>query len=161
MSPPFEIRPFEDGDLDRLLEITVEGFDGASIEQRIDRRLPTMEPPMDWTGRKRQDIVEDVRRHPDGCFVAVSDGEVVGYVTTSLYPDRLQGRIPNLAVDARHRRQGIGRALLERALVDLRARGARVARIETLADNAAGHSLYTSLGFEELVRQVHFALELG
>ena len=35
-----------------------------------------------------------------------------------------------------------------------------IARIETLAHNEIGQHLYPSLGFEEVARQVHFAMDL-
>ena len=34
------------------------------------------------------------------------------------------------------------------------------AKIETVVTNDVGYGLYTSMGFEELVRQVHFLKEL-
>jgi ribosomal protein S18 acetylase RimI-like enzyme len=92
--------------------------------------------------------------------VAEVEGEVVGYVTTSIVPEHRVGRIPDLAVAARVRGQGIGRRLLEHALASFRAQGLRVARIETLEHNRAGRHLYPSLGFVEVARQVHFAMPL-
>jgi ribosomal protein S18 acetylase RimI-like enzyme len=35
------------------------------------------------------------------------------------------------------------------------------ARIETLVQNEAGKSLYPSLGFEEIARQVHYCMDLS
>jgi GNAT superfamily N-acetyltransferase len=158
--PPFKIRRYCAADLARVLEVTAEGFVTASVERRIDLEYPDLRPPMDWSAAKCEDVADDLRRHPDGCFVAEVGGEVVGYVTTAVHEGRLQGRIPNLATDRRFRNLGIGRALLERAIADFRERGLKVARIETLADNAVGNHLYPSLGFREIVRQVHFVLEL-
>ncbi len=159
-SPSYTIREYEAGDLERVLELTVEGFDGTAIEQRIDLAYSDAEPPRDWKAAKQGEVADDLRHHAEGCFVAIVGGEVVGYVTTSVREDRLQGRIANLATDRRLRNLGIGRALLERALAHFRERGLRVARIETLADNEVGNHLYPSLGFREVARQVHFALRL-
>lgn len=160
MPPSYSIRPYRPDDLARVLELTAEGFVGASVERRIDMQFPDVQPPTDWSVAKCGEVAEDLRSHAEGCFVAEIDGEVVGYVTTSVREDRQQGRIPNLATDRRFRNLGIGRALLERALADFRERGLRIARIETLADNAVGNHLYPSLGFDEIARQVHFALRL-
>ena len=71
------------------------------------------------------------------------------------------GHIPNLAVRAGHRGRGLGRRLIEHALDHFRRQGMTHARIETLENNDAGHHLYTSMGFEELTRQVHFIKALG
>jgi ribosomal protein S18 acetylase RimI-like enzyme len=34
------------------------------------------------------------------------------------------------------------------------------AKIETLVQNDVGNALYTSLGFREVARQIHFAMKL-
>jgi len=92
--------------------------------------------------------------------VAEEDGQIVGYVTT--WQDRAGGigHIPNLAVAALHRNQGLGRTLLEHALNHFRAAGLTHAKIETLAQNAIGNHLYPSLGFVEVARQIHFVAKL-
>jgi hypothetical protein len=41
-------------------------------------------------------------------------------------------------------------------LGSFRAAGMTHAKIETLERNVVGYGLYTSMGFEELARQVHF-----
>jgi ribosomal-protein-alanine N-acetyltransferase len=48
-----------------------------------------------------------------------------------------------------HRRGGLGRRLLERAIEEGRARGARAALLEVRRSNAAAQSLYRALGFVE------------
>ena len=70
------------------------------------------------------------------------------------------GWIPNLAVDPSHQGKGLGRALLLHALDFFRRSGSQVAKIETLEQNALGQSLYASLGFKEVARQIHYALRL-
>ncbi len=86
---------------------------------------------------------------------------MVGYVTTRLSPTSGIGWIPNLAVDPAHQGKGLGRALLEHALEFFRARGMEIARIETLEQNPIGQSLYPSLGFAEVARQIHYAMRLN
>ncbi len=153
------IRPFREEDRARIRELTIEGFDGVSVEQRIDRLCPDAGPP-DWKERKAAEVMEELERHPDGCFVAEAAGEVVGYITTAIRPEWGQGRIPNLAVDARVRGQGLGRELIETALADFRRRGLRVGLIETLANNPVGPHLYPRVGFEEIARKIYFAMPL-
>jgi ribosomal protein S18 acetylase RimI-like enzyme len=153
------IRPYRPADGARVQAITLEGFEAVSVEAAIDRRWPgTL--PVPWGERKWRAMQPELAEHPEHCFVAELDGEVVGYVTTSIVPEHRVGRIPDLAVDARVRGLGIGRRLLEHALASFRARGLRVARIETLEHNAAGRHLYPSIGFVEVARQVHFAMPL-
>ena len=153
------IRRFRDADLAALKEITVEAFDGASIDQMIERRFGLLNGG-DWRGRKARHIDRDVERDRKGTFVAETDGEVVGYVTTWTDAEAGIGHIPNVAVRAGHRGHGIGRRLIDHALDHFRRAGMTHVRIETLENNEVGHHLYTSMGFEEITRQVHFIMAL-
>jgi ribosomal protein S18 acetylase RimI-like enzyme len=118
----------------------------------------------DWSSRKSAAIADDCRLQPDGIFVAetTQDGllEVIGYITTRLDPRARVGFIPNLAVDEAHQGKGIGRALIAHAISFFRERGMEVARIETLEKNTSGRALYPKLGFQEVARQIHFAMKL-
>jgi ribosomal protein S18 acetylase RimI-like enzyme len=156
---PMIIRPYEPADLDRLRAITVEAFRGVSIDERIEERFGPFHGH-DWRWRKGRAIDDDVAREPEGVLVAEIDGEVVGGITTWHDPAAGVGFIPNIAIAADRRGQGIGRALIEAALERFRTLGLAIARIETLAHNAVGDHLYRDLGFEEVARQIHFARRL-
>ena len=146
-------------ELDVLKEITAEAFDGASIDQIIERRHGLLNGE-GWTARKVRHIDADVARATGAAFVAEADGSIVGYVTTSTDAASGIGQIHNLAVKAGFRGMGIGRRLIDHALASFRADGMTHARIETLDTNEVGYGLYTSMGFVELARQVHFLKEL-
>ncbi len=156
----FDIRDFCEDDLARIVDITVEAFDGVSIDQNIEQRLgKCAEVP--WKLRKEQAIQLDAKRDPGGIFVAQQGDEIIGYVTTWVDQNTNTGFIPNLAVAAECRGMGVGRALLEYALRCFRKRKLRLARIETLDQNEVGQELYPSLGFVEVARQIHYAMRLG
>jgi ribosomal protein S18 acetylase RimI-like enzyme len=158
--PPHRIRPFKPEDLTRLQEITRLTFGSVSIDANMERILGAFGPG-DWQHRKVAAIAEDCRVQPDGVFVAETDeGEPVGYVTTRLDFKAGIGLIPNLAVSPDHQGQGLGRALLQHALDFFRAQGMAAAKIETLEQNPIGQSLYPSLGFIEVARQIHYAMRL-
>jgi GNAT superfamily N-acetyltransferase len=82
---------------------------------------------------------------PEGCFVACSNGELAGTVTTLRY-GRSLAWIGMMLVDPGHRRRGIATALMARAIAYLRER-----RVETIELDAtdAGRAVYTGLGFED------------
>lgn len=155
----FILRVYNPRDLERILDITVEAFDGVSIDQNIAKLLGANGSP-GWEDLKRQAIREDIEANPDGIFVAEIAGEVVGYITTRINMGALEGRIPNLAVDSRFRGLGIGRALIQKALDYFRSQGLRRARIETLEQNEIGRGLYPKMGFKEVARQIHYAMNL-
>ena len=79
----------------------------------------------------------------DRCYVALADQEVAGfllatrrkfpYLERGTEPDR--GWINVLFVEAGHRRQGIGRALVEKAEADMKARGAKNITVAAYSPN--------------------------
>jgi len=158
------IRPHQPSDLETLKRLTVEGFTGVSIDHGMEQAFGLINGH-DWRWRKARHIDVDLTRPEAAIFVAEDDGpesekNVVGYVTTWLDREAGIGHIPNLAVAASHRNQGLGRTLLEHAMSHFRAAGLTHAKIETLAQNAIGNHLYPSLGFVEVARQVHFLARL-
>ena len=153
------IRPYQPTDLDQLKRLTIDGFVGVSIDHGIEEQFGVINGH-DWRWRKARHIDDDVARGPAGIFIAEENGQVVGYITTWQDREAGIGHIPNLAVAASHRNQGLGRALIEHALNHFRASGLSHAKIETLAQNAVGNHLYPSLGFVEVARQVHFVAKL-
>lgn len=153
------IRKFQPADLQPVKAITVEGFDGVSIDRNIEDRSGVING-RDWKWRKARHIDFDVARESDGLFVAEIEGEVVGYISTWSDVEAGVGNIPNLAVSSEHRGAGIGRRLIETALDHFREQGLAYARIETLEQNAVGQNLYPSCGFEEIARQIHYGMPL-
>lgn len=153
------IRAYRPADLADLKRLTVEAFEGVTLEQNVEDVLGVLHGH-DWRWRKARHVDEDVAAHPQGVFVAESEGRVVGYVSTRLDREAGKGRIPNLAVAAEFRGQGLGRRLIEHALDYFRREGLEYAVIETMAQNEAGRHLYPACGFHEVARQIHFARRL-
>lgn len=71
-----------------------------------------------------------------------------------------RGTIANIAVSSSCRGEGIGRKLIMHSLSRFKELGLHHAKIETLACNEAGQHLYTSIGFREVARQIHYAMPL-
>lgn len=156
---PVIIRPYQPADLAELKRLTIESFSGIAIDQRLEQRFGEL-AGHDWTWRKARQIDEDVTANPAGVFVAEEAGRVLGFISTRVDREAAKGRIPNLAVDAAARGQGLGRKLIQHALDYLRREGMAVVMIETMENNAIGQRLYPSFGFEEVGRQIHYAMKL-
>ena len=154
------IRKFSAEDLPKLQQITMEAFEPVSIDRNIENRYGVING-VDWKTRKADHIRLDAEREAEGIFVLESDGQIVGYITC--WCNRLAGigNIPNLAVDGNYRGRGLGRRLIGHGIEYFRQQGMTHVRIETLDQNAVGKSLYPSLGFEEVARQVHYCMELS
>lgn len=79
---------------------------------------------------------------PDGGFVALRDAEPAGTATVCIFGN--VAWVALVLVDARFRRRGIGRALMEHALEVLDARGVETVRLDA---TPLGQPLYEQLGF--------------
>jgi ribosomal protein S18 acetylase RimI-like enzyme len=128
------IRPYEPGDEAGVLALWREAlFDAA----------PHNDPALSL----RKKIAAE-----DGLLlVAVVDGAVAGTVMGGW--DGHRGWIYSVAVGSRHRRRGIGTALLRRMEAVLAERGCLKLNLQVRAANAAVTAFYRSLGFavEDLI----------
>jgi aminoglycoside 3-N-acetyltransferase I len=101
------------------------------------------------------DLASDLADDSMVVLVSEVDGRVVGFITAQLEPavehaerqvarefDRPRGTIHVMAVEAAHRRQGIGTALLEAAEGRLRERGAEIVFLDTHVRNDPGIAFY-------------------
>jgi ribosomal protein S18 acetylase RimI-like enzyme len=155
------IRPYRESDRQALRDLTVEAFEGVSIDNNIDRLLGPV-AGRDWRWRKARHVDEDIDA-PGGELAVAEDadsGRPLGYVTLLFDRQTLIGWVHNLAVDGSLRNKGLGRRLLLHALERFRAEGMTVAKIETLEQNPVGRHLYPALGFREVARQIHYAMDL-
>jgi GNAT superfamily N-acetyltransferase len=93
----------------------------------------------------------------DRVLVAEADGEVAGLahlqVTPAIEYDRPVAKIGALVVDERYRRAGIGRALVQAAEAEARARNCEVLFLTTSERRDDAHSFYESLGLEQTGRR--------
>lgn len=154
------IRLYKTQDLDRLKEITAICFDGVSIDRNIEALLGPI-GDRDWRWRKLRHIDDDVEgERAAGVFVWEEQNIVGGYISTRIDSQSKIGTIPNLAVDPVLQGRGIGRQLIEHALAHMRKEGMECAKIETLDQNPIGSHLYPDVGFQEVARQIHFAMRL-
>lgn len=80
-------------------------------------------------------------------LVAESADEVVAYGGLSAPPGAEQADIQTIAVDATHRRLGVGTVLVQQLLALARDRGAREVLLEVRADNPGAEQLYHRHGF--------------
>jgi predicted N-acetyltransferase YhbS len=78
-------------------------------------------------------------------YVALDDREPVGWVASVRFKDA--GWVSDLHVQETHRRRGIGRALMNRLLLDDRAAGLEASVL--LATNA-GAMLYPLVGYRQI-----------
>jgi ribosomal protein S18 acetylase RimI-like enzyme len=132
-----EVRPARPGDERALVALDRATWTTLSS--------PAPQPPeLDWSFFSEKVEIRDV-------LVAVADGEVAGYVrlgrASVLAASDHVVMINGLAVAPALQRRGVGRALLDAAAVEARARGARRLRLRVLAHNEAARRLYERCGY--------------
>ena len=88
-------------------------------------------------------------------LVAMDGDRVAGYIGSQSVLG--ESDMMNLAVDPSCRRQGIGRALVERLLWEL-AEDNHCLTLEVRASNAAAIALYNDLGFRQVGRRPNYYL---
>lgn len=94
---------------------------------------------------------------PHGRYlVDEEDGAIVGYGGVRALPGGSDADIQTIALDARFRGRGRGRALLRALIAEAVARGARELFLEVRADNPVAAGLYASEGFIELGRRPRY-----
>lgn len=83
---------------------------------------------------------------------ADASDRIRGYVVADTIPNhqRPLGHVKDIAVRPTARGEGVGQALLERALAVLGAQGARSVKLEVRESNDAALGLYEKAGFEYL-----------
>jgi len=96
----------------------------------------------------RENIESFLSQNPGLSFVArADDGSLAGALLASC--DGRRGFLYHCAVAKSHRRRGIAKALVERSLAALAARGMRKCHIFVAADNAEGKQFWQRIGWEE------------
>jgi ribosomal-protein-alanine N-acetyltransferase len=101
--------------------------------------------PEPWTERMFRDEIRNARSH---FFVALLDGEVMGYGGFWLVLD--EAHITSVTIDHESRSLGYGRTLFEHLINSAREAGASVATLEVRESNTPARNLYTSMGFRQV-----------
>ena len=153
------IRPYRDGDLEALREITTIAFKDASVEAKIEEMFGPINDT-DWAWRKARHVDWDVESNAPGVIVAESAGRPVGYISSRYDRHTRVGWIPNLAVLPGYQGQGVGKKLMRACLARMKEAGMRHAKIETMQTNQRGDRFYRQVGFREVARIIHFFADL-
>jgi GNAT superfamily N-acetyltransferase len=158
--PEITFRPATDDDLPALTDLARRIWT-MGLTCRLEQRFgPLGGQPWDhWTA---QDIGSALAASLACCLVAEVDGQLAGWVTWSVNPERETGQIGYNGVDPTYRGLGLGTALVEQALDALRAAGVRLAIVVTGLDDghAAARRVYEKCGFEPFHQFVTYVQEL-
>lgn len=120
----------------RLRPMTVADIDDVMAIERASFASP-------WS---RQFFLDELAAACAKSVLCQVEGRPAGYVIYWELPDEMD--IHNVAVHPRHRRRGVGRAMLRDVMDEGARKGLRRMTLEVRKSNDAAQALYRSLGFE-------------
>jgi ribosomal protein S18 acetylase RimI-like enzyme len=144
-----EIDQFNDGDYglcDSSFLVTSKLILSAG-NGKISCRTVNVSPYTKTYGRHRTDSAEYDDRSEKTVFFAYVNEEIAGQVRVEKYWNGY-AYINDLVVDAKYRRQGVGRTLIEQVTGWAREKGFPGLMLETQNNNVGACKLYESCGFE-------------
>lgn len=133
-------------------EVVIRDADLADLDAIMRLEVETF-PADAWS----RDMMAAELASPHTLYLAaLSDGVLVGYAGLSAPAASTQADVQTIAVDATHRRLGIGTVLLRRLLDAALARGADEVLLEVRADNPAAQRLYELHGFTAIAVRLRY-----
>jgi ribosomal protein S18 acetylase RimI-like enzyme len=158
-----ELRPFQQGDLERIVQLTIDTFGPfyeGSFRGLVGDQIFAHQHGH-WADDYRRTVPE-LHAPQDDKFVVVAEdaGGIVGYVAWVTDPVKKHGSVELLAVSAGNRREHVGRSLCEAAFAGMRAAGVEVVEIGTGGDDfhAPARAFYESLGLIKVPVAVYFGV---
>lgn len=142
--PGTTLRPFEEDDADAVIAVNARAFADHPEQGAMDRA--------DFDRRRAEAWFD-----PAGLFVAVREGEVVGFHWTKI-EDGI-GEVYVVGVDPDAHGGGLGTALTARGIRHLWAQGIDTVDLYVEGDNAPALAVYRRLGFEQHARDVLYAAD--
>jgi ribosomal-protein-alanine N-acetyltransferase len=124
------VRKFELADLDRVLEIEQASFGQDAWDQKL--------------------FLAYHRKFADLFLIAAVGRRIAGYIITCA--GFRNAELASIAVDRRHRRHGVGQAMLDHTLAKLRESRIKTWWLMVSVDNHAGIHFYNKYGFERTKR---------
>lgn len=143
---PFLFRRMTLEDLDRVMEIELQGFAHPWSAELFRRELTHA-----WSTIL---VASEQRPSPEGRCE-----QVLGFVIYWLVHDELH--VLNVAVAAEERRRGVARALLEEMTERGRLAGAVLATLEVRRSNRGAIALYESLGYRQVGVRPNYYVDEG
>ncbi len=156
----FKIRDFTPDDEDAVVEMALRAWEPV-FESMARTVGPDIFPKLfgdNW--RRYQET--DIRRALTAYSVSVAETskKVVGYVAVDLPDGESHGEIYMIAVDPQQQGHGIGTALTQHAVEQIRAAGRELVVVETGGDpgHAAARATYEKAGFVSLPAERYYLL---
>jgi GNAT superfamily N-acetyltransferase len=151
---PYHIRPYRENDIDTIIQLSLLAWEPVfqSFEKVLGPKIFRIIYP-DWQ-KSQAEGVAGVCRDSEKYTTLVSevDGNVVGFLSYELNHEEKSGEVMLLAVHPDYQNGGIGTALNNTALEEMKAAGMRLAVVGTGGDegHAPARRSYEKAGYTPL-----------
>ncbi len=156
----FSIRTFAPDDEETVVELALKAWEPVfgSMAQTVGPDIFRKLFGDDWRRYQETDIRRALATY--SVSVAETSDRVVGYVAVDLPAGESHGQIYMIAVEPDHQGRGLGAALTQHAVEEIRAAGRDLAVVETGADpgHAAARATYERAGFVSLPAERYYLL---
>jgi GNAT superfamily N-acetyltransferase len=156
VEPDVAIRPFEDADLDAIVDLALRAWEPvfASMRQVLGGAIFDRLHRPDWRTAQADAVRSSCTPGDDrDVFVATSADRPVGFAAVALnaFHERM-GVVDIVGVDPEHQGRGIARRLMEHCAEHMRAAGMDISAVGTGGDpgHAPARALYEALGYTAL-----------
>ena len=126
----------------------------TKINETYIKQIANIETMCFSTPWSESALLEELSNESAVFLCAVEENEVLGYVGFHFVLD--EGYIALVAVHPNHRKKGIGRALVKKAIEKAKELGLSFLSLEVRVSNIPAQNLYQSLGFENLGKRPNF-----
>lgn len=149
-----EIRPFADGDLDPIVQLSLLAWEPVftAWEEILGSELYPIAIYEDWRASQAEGVTKVCQDENLSTWVAEVDGQPVGFVSYQLDDDKKTGEVYMLAVHPDYQNGGIGTELNLFALDKFREAGMKLAVVGTGGDpgHAPARRSYEKAGYTGL-----------
>jgi ribosomal protein S18 acetylase RimI-like enzyme len=124
-------------------------------EMKFTRRMP------EYGEHFTEKLLHEVHDKNGRIYVAEDEDKIVGFIAGIVYEWSTEvlleciplksGRILELFVDSKHRRQGIGKMLIRKIEEYFRTSGCDVYRVEVFKPNTEAYQFYQGLGYQDRI----------
>jgi GNAT superfamily N-acetyltransferase len=150
-----EIRPFEEADLDTIVQFSLRAWEPIfeSFRQVLGDPIFSRLHQPDWRTVQADAVRESCTSDERDVFVATIGNRPVGFSAVALnaFHERM-GVIDIIGVDPDYQRRGIARRLIDTSIRHMRSRGMDIAAVGTGGDpgHAPARAVYEADGFTAL-----------
>jgi len=148
------IRPYSEGDLEAIVELSLLAWEPVftAWQEILGPELYPIAIYPDWRKSQKEVVEKGCADENVNTWVAVVDGNVVGFVAYELDGESKRGEVRLLAVHPEHQNQGIGTELNTFALQKLKDAGMKLAVVGTGGDegHAPARRSYEKAGYTAL-----------